>query len=45
MGGIVLAAIDIHKAVFQAAVVNRANGEIRCLNTPGPASAMKVMAA
>src|SRR4051794_25660362 len=28
MGGIVLAAIDIHKAVFQAAVLNRANGEI-----------------
>src|SRR4051812_48114957 len=28
MGGIVLAAIDIHKAVFQAAVLNRASGEI-----------------
>jgi hypothetical protein len=28
MGGIVLAAIDIHKAVFQAAVLEPANGEI-----------------
>jgi hypothetical protein len=28
MGGIMLAAIDIHKAVFQAAVLDSADGEI-----------------